>query len=201
MENTMNMYAIAKKASSIAIQCAAVAAITFTIIATSEFLASAGVLTPPGPPAPTMRTLDEQKPSWNKLVPATQRFVDALDGTAVLDKETGLVWAKTPDSIPRNWQTAKDYCTQLNLGGRMGWRLPTIEEINTLVDVANPGAVKLPAGHPFQNIQAGWYWSSTTVVTYPTYAWGIYLNDGSVSNYIFATTGSVWPVRSSVRFR
>jgi hypothetical protein len=144
-----------------------------------------------------MRTLEEQKPAWNKILPAAQRFVDALDGTAVLDKETGLVWAKTPDSVQSNWQTAVDYCTKLNLGGRMGWRLPTIEELASLIDMSNPGPIKLPVGHPFQNIQnVAYYWSSSA-----------YLESAILKSVIYAPLfipqfngmdgkdGFAWPVR------
>ena len=47
----------------------------------------------------------------------------------------------------------------------MGWHLPTIEELSTLVDptVPAPGSA-LPAGHPFTNIIASSYWSTTTDV-------------------------------------
>jgi hypothetical protein len=194
----MNKLEIPRDKSSITTRCAAVAAIAFAIISTSVFLASAGTLTPPGPPAATMRTLEEQKPAWNKIIPAAQRFVDALDGTAVLDKETGLVWAKTPDSVPRDWQTAMDYCTQLNLGGRKGWRLPTIEELASLVDMSNLGTPKLPAGHPFQNVLLDLsFWSSTTYSGNSNIAWYVFMYDGVVYKYITKQgLCYAWPVRS-----
>jgi hypothetical protein len=142
-----------------------------------------------------MRALDEQRPAWNKLIPTAQRFVDALDGTAVLDKETGLVWAKTLDTTPRNWQAAMDYCSALYLGGRLGWRLPTLEELGSLIDRSNPGTVKLPVGHPFQNVLSDFYWSSSTYTNDPTYAMYIWMANGKVS---FSGKGSpsyAWPVR------
>jgi hypothetical protein len=82
---------------------------------------------------------------------------------AVLDKETGLVWARDanlamtrgddPDGkMP--WTTAMTYVFNLNLGGRNGWRLPTPAELASLVDEtqSNP---PLPSGHPFLNVQSG----------------------------------------------
>jgi hypothetical protein len=196
----MNRHGFAKKVSSITMRLSAVTAIVIAVIGTSVVLASAGTLTPSGPPASTMRALDEQKPAWNKIIPAAQRFVDALDGTAVLDKETGLVWAKTLDTTPRNWQAAMDYCLALYLGGRLGWRMPTIDELASLIDRSNPGTVKLPAGHPFQNVQiveTSGYWSGSTDSNDTTMARSVYMNVGNVySMYKTYNYMYVWPVRA-----
>ena len=158
--------------------------------------ALAGSLEPSAAPGPTMRTLEELKPAWNRIIPAAQRFVDALDGTAVLDKETGLVWAKAPDQALRSWQAAMDYCTSLSLGGRKGWRLPTIEELGSLVDPNASGTPKLPGGHPFQNVQTNVYWSSSSYTGNAGNAWNASLDAGSVVNGDKATAYYVWPVRS-----
>ena len=146
--------------------------------------ATAGSLTPPGAPAPTMRTMEEQKPAWNKIIPGAQRFEDALNGEAVLDKETGLVWAKTSDATLRSWQQAMDYCDTLELGGRFGWRFPTLQELGTLIDKSTPGTPKLPVGHPFTSVQVvPYYWSSTTNASYPTNAWYVYFYNGYVGYF------------------
>jgi len=157
---------------------------------------SAGSLEPSAAPAPTMRTLEELTPAWNRIIPAAQRFVDALDGSAVLDKETGLVWAKEPDSTRRMWNAALDYCTSLFLGGRKGWRLPNVEELLSLVELSQMRP-SLPSGHPFQNIKAATYWTSSTHATYTEGAWAVGMDGGSVelvSKEI--NTFYVWPVRS-----
>jgi hypothetical protein len=50
---------------------------------------------------------------------------------AVLDRETGLVWEQTPDSTAFTWAAALDHCTMLLDGGKLGWRLPTDEELGS----------------------------------------------------------------------
>jgi hypothetical protein len=70
-------------------------------------------------------------PSWDqKLQCDTQatcpRFVVLSDwgGAAVLDRETGLVWEKSPSTSAADWFAAQAHCIGLKTGGRMGWRLP-----------------------------------------------------------------------------
>lgn len=160
-------------------------------------LAIPGNLEPPGAPAPTMRTLEELQPSWSKKISdASKRFEVVLDGAAVLDKETGLVWEKSPDTTLRTWSTAVSYAYTKEVGGRKGWRLPTVEELASLVDTSVSGFPKLPSGHPFTNVQTSYYWSSTTGTSGASYAFfvffydGLVINDGVKSASIF-----VWCVR------
>jgi len=158
-----------------------IAAVLFSLALAviSSTAANAGSLTPPGAPAPTMRTMEELKPSWSKKIPAAQRFELVLDNAAVLDKETGLVWERST-SAPTTWVIAQNVCTQAATGGRLGWRLPTVDELASLVDLtqSNPA---LPSGHLFTSPNASYYWSSTTSAYGPDYAWGVHFGSGGVS--------------------
>ena len=63
------------------------------------------------------------------------RFIDNGDGT-VTDGETNLIWQKdsAPERISR--PEAQSYIQQLNeknFAGNSGWRLPTNEELSTLM--------------------------------------------------------------------
>ena len=155
---------------------------------------SAGDLNPPGPPAPTMKTQDQIPPTWDQILPAGERFKLVMGSVAVLDKETGLVWDKSPDTLPRSWLDGLGYCFTKLLGGRKGWRLPTIEELASLVDSTVIGPA-LPPGHPFTNVQVAYYWSATTSAANSGFAWYVNLNDGHVGALDKTGTDLVWCVR------
>jgi hypothetical protein len=115
-------------------------------------------------------------PTWDRIIPGPSRFkvLPQLGNAAVLDKETGLVWEKAPDTAGEAWIDAVRGCYGKIVGGRFGWRLPTIEELSTLVDPSQgEGGVSppLPAGHPFENISAfNVFWSITTDQADDTFA-------------------------------
>jgi hypothetical protein len=137
-----------------------IAVMSIALIATE--MLRAGQLTPSAPPGSTMKSLDQIPPSWSQIIPdGAKRFEVVMNGEAVLDKETGLVWLRSPDTIKRKWTDAYDYCFCLTAGGRRGWRLPSAEELSSLVDVSAPCCPQLTTGHPFQNVQGCCYWTST----------------------------------------
>ena len=136
-------------------------------------------------------------PAWSLKLDASKRFETVLGGEAVLDWETGLVWEKSPDSTTKDWSDAIYYAYNKTVGGRDGWRLPTVEELKSLVDrtQSNPA---LPSCHPFTNVQSNIYWSSTTVNhSAANYAWVVHFNDGNVLNYYTHKDNNhyVWCVR------
>lgn len=105
-------------------------------------------------------------PSWNQTLSSNNRFIvlKNMNQEAVLDMETGLVWEQSPSTSTSNWYLAKAHCRYITTGNRRGWRVPTIEEIYSLIDPSQENPA-LPIGHPFSNIQTGdvnYYWSSTT---------------------------------------
>src|SRR4249919_3431545 len=108
-------------------------------------------------------------PAWDQKLPAATRFIVLSNWNyeAVLDRETGLVWERSPTQVARTWFQAVDYCGDLTTGGRKGWRLPTISELQSLVDPTQ-NAPALSVGHPFlgvlfsTSLAVHFYWSSTT---------------------------------------
>ncbi|GBD98092.1 hypothetical protein BMS3Abin07_00100 [bacterium BMS3Abin07] len=143
-----------------------------------------------------LRLLDFMLPTWGQKLPAAKRFKLVLDGEAVLDKETGLVWEKSPGSQAIDWYQAHIYCFQRSVGDRKGWRLPTVEELASLVDPTQTSAPYLPSGHPFTNvIPGGGYWSSTTMANNTSHAHGVGFNNGDVNAYSKNAGIYAWCVR------
>lgn len=95
-------------------------------------------------------------PSWDQTLPANTRFIvlSNMNSEAVLDRETGLVWERSPSQTTRDWSASIEHCTNLNLGGRMGWRMPAISELFSLVD-RSQSSPALPTGHPFLGVLFG----------------------------------------------
>jgi hypothetical protein len=100
-------------------------------------------------------------PSWDQTLPSSIRFIVLANmaSEAVLDRETGLVWQRQPN-ISLTWLGGHDYCNNLSIGGRKGWRLPTLQELASLQDPSQPTAPRLPPGHPF--IVSAWGFQSAT---------------------------------------
>ncbi len=144
-------------------------------------------------------TLNDIPPAWSRTLQcdttACPRFELVMGGAAVLDHETGLVWEQKPIGLD-NWRSAQIQCNTLSTGSRLGWRLPTIQELASLVDptVPAPGPA-LPAGHPFNNVQPAGYWSTTTSAENTTVAWGLLLYNGIVVVSDKSSSNNIWCVR------
>ena len=74
------------------------------------------------------------------------------------------------------------------------WRLPNVRELQSLIDYGNYDPA-LPSGHPFTGVQTNYYWSSSTVIHAPDFAWYVYLGNGYVLNALKTNSFYVWPVR------
>ncbi|MGL1014218.1 DUF1566 domain-containing protein [Vibrio vulnificus] len=143
-----------------------------------------------------------------------ERYFDNLDGT-VTDKKTGLVWMRCSQGQSWDGKTcngeAKEYtwhdATKLthNFAGSTAWRLPTVEELDSLVYCSKG---RKPSARPngeyvrdtngeclgynyqeptiniraFPNTPDSRYWSSSPDANYSSYAWYVYFNGGGVYN-------------------
>ncbi|MGA6826179.1 DUF1566 domain-containing protein [Nitrospira sp. NS4] len=139
-------------------------------------------------------------PSWDQTLPAATRFIvlSNFNSEAVLDRETGLLWERSPSGTT-SWSEAFTVCAQREVGGRKGWHLPMIEQLSSLVD--SSGINGLPVGNPFQNITMNDYLSATTVAFNQDAAWVVeFSNKGHVSAEIKVNGGAVWCVRGGQSF-
>jgi hypothetical protein len=137
-------------------------------------------------------------PTWDNQINSSGRFqvLSQFDGEAVFDKETGLVWEQAPDPNTRTWIHAQTHCYIRNVGGRKGWRLPTVEELASLVDPEHTNPA-LPLNHPFSNVQLTLaYWSATTSAELNSNAWHVSFGSGAVGAEVGkAAKLFVWCVR------
>lgn len=162
--------------------------------------------------APVSSTANSRKPGPERPGAATpakgQRFLTDAQGT-VSDTQTRLMWMRCSAGQSWNgqtcigqpnmldWQTAS---RERNRGfaGFSDWRLPTLEELRSLVycstgrhvtpnasDAACAGSFVKPTIDPtlFPNTVAGWYWSSTSFTGNSMSAWYVSFSTGESGNY------------------
>lgn len=148
-------------------------------------------------------------PSWDQTLPVATRFIvlSNMGSNAVLDRETGLVWERSPtaDAIS-NWFAANGRCLTQTTGNRFGWRLPTINELASLFDPSATTRPFLPSGHPFTGLPVlrGRFWTATPnffnsghlVGGYDTDPDGAFLSFAAVTSD--STLRDVWCVRGGL---
>lgn len=121
------------------------------------------------------------------------RFTDNLDGT-VTDNLTGLIWLQNAYCrVAVTRDVALTFANALfdGYGGTPGedcgladgsvagdWRLPNRFELESLLDLSQSPA--LPAGHPFLNVQADSYWTSSYNSFYIGSTWTVHFSAGEV---------------------
>jgi hypothetical protein len=172
------------------VACGVLASLSICGTAAAQFgpsidLSDLPILQPVPPPegypptvAPTAVGTYFVPPSWSPTLAPNARFVilSNFGSDAVLDRETGLVWARQslsrtlPPITEINMGNADQYCSLLIIGNRKGWRLPTVAELQSLLDRSRifpnaPRPPALPVGHPFALSRAGtnptgFYWTA-----------------------------------------
>ncbi len=135
--------------------------------------------------------------TWgDRIDDPTLRFtvLPGLEMIAVLDNETGLIWERFPSANTRNWGDAQVNCNQKILANRKGWRLPTLQELASLVDPSQTFPA-LPPGNPFGNVQSTVYFSATTVTGFPGLAWSVAFDGGFTGHFGKELLLPTWCVR------
>ena len=173
------------------------------VLVGSLFTIGAGVSSafaaPPSDPNPTA-DVSELTQDWDKKLPSASRFtiLSVFGDAAVRDDETRLVWEKTLETTEVSWTDARATCADKNVGGRKGWRLPSIFELASLVDPSIRTGTTLPLGHPFINVQMDAYWSATTIAGNPNSAWIVFFDTGKVLHAFKTITFHFWCVRGGM---
>jgi formylglycine-generating enzyme required for sulfatase activity len=99
------------------------------------------------------------------------------------DPKTGLEWeSESPGEM--SWYEAQKYAKSLALDGRRDWRLPSLAELESLLDrtKARPeGRPPMRAEVPFRDELS--YWSSTTFERDTKNAWIVVFDGAYVLSY------------------
>jgi hypothetical protein len=125
----------------------------------------------------------------------TPRFT--VSGDCVTDNLTGLMWAKDANLAGTvTWDKAIDYANTLTLCGHSDWRLPNINELESLISIGEADEATRLNGQGFTNVQPYWYWSSTAYAYYPGDVWVVSMR----ADYVYAGSKlyqyHAWPVRA-----
>ena len=114
-------------------------------------------------------------------------YADNNNGT-ITDNYTGLIWKKCPQGISgsdckagspslRAWSKARVECENLNFAGKSGWRMPTLKELQSIVD---SGSFDPAINKKFFIATDDPYWTLTSPAEYPASKFTVLFTDGSV---------------------
>lgn len=100
-------------------------------------------------------------------------------GSTWVDPKTGLEWQVTSPG-EMTWDGAHTYASTLALSGKRGWRLPSLAELESLLDRSTYRPV-MRQEVPFQDTRS--YWSSTTFEEDTRTAWIVMFDGAYVLSY------------------
>ncbi len=132
--------------------------------------------------------------------PAGHYVVTTGNGTGngtVYDTKSKLTWQQTAPATTYTWDDAKSYCAGVgaSLAGT-GWRVPTVEELRTIVDPTQ--------GNPsidstiFPSTPADRFWSSSPVARSPSNAWAVFFDSGQAYSFDVSLKSCVRCVRGAI---
>ncbi len=156
---------------------------------------------------------DVQYAEAGKCLPQNFVIETVSDRTFVKDLNTGLIWTRTPalnltQAAQKTWGNAASYCNALNLADRNDWRLPSPQELLTIIDISKydpaldteyfSGLSELPT-----STTPGLFWTSKTYQGNTGSAFALYVSTGHLQswdkndkNYVICVSGDEMPTGS-----
>jgi hypothetical protein len=122
------------------------------------------------------------------------RYIDNQDGT-ITDTKTNLIWEKYGTKIYMTLDDALQYAFAKASTEAKEWRLPTIEELFSIIDYTKYD----PAIDPIFDCKSSGYWSSSTYAYDPDRAWDVHFYNGLVGAYYKSHNYYVRCVRSGIK--
>jgi len=117
-------------------------------------------------------------------LPTVDRFY--VEGGTVLDRMTGLRWEREPVFEADTFERARTYCGELIVNANANFRIPSVKELQTIVDDTRLGVLIDPGAFPKTTGES--YWSSTRFAgetpdepdggSAPVLAWSVRFSDG-----------------------
>ncbi len=115
------------------------------------------------------------------------------------DRKTGLEWQiESPGEM--NWYEAQEYASSLSLDGKTDWRLPSVAELETLLDRTKTrpeGRPIIREEVPFRDERS--YWTSTTFEVDTQNAWIVMFDGAYILSYYKSNSYFVRCVRGPAK--
>lgn len=82
--------------------------------------------------------LGEEKSFYVQCVRGEENYGENMffhnDENTTLDLSTNLIWQKGDSETPLDWESARNYCSNLKDDGYFKWRVPSAKELQSIVD-------------------------------------------------------------------
>jgi predicted ATPase len=115
----------------------------------------------------------------------------------VTDKTTNIMWQDNLESTQylENITMAKTYCENLILNGYIDWKMATIKQLQTILDITNKNTT---IKKEFQYTTQSKYWSKSNYIVNKNQFWYIDFKTGIVN---FSTRDNQYTVRCIREFK
>jgi hypothetical protein len=160
---------------------------------------SAGLVCERYPPATCADPNWAEWPVPNSQVDVTagaanlESYTDNGDGT-VADNVAGLMWQQAVPATRYIWADAVAYCPTLTLAGHSDWRLPSIIELSSIVDLGQ-SSPSINSTY-FPSTPSDWFfWSASPLAGSSSNAWYVGFFDGYTGFFDVSLTYYVRCVR------
>ena len=146
--------------------------------------------------------------SLGKCTPQSFTVMTLSSQKVVYDNNTGLMWQQTMPNETYTWEEALSYCNDLTYAGYGDWRLPTPQELLTIVDSSRTHPAIDTTYFPvdFVTTTSSLFWSSSTrvsnvsdtndAVTVDFYYGFMGYSDKTSKGYVHCVRGSTLPIGS-----